>query len=197
MAKRQPKNSWILVLGAFVLILIVASTVALDQITLPVYGFIRAAAVLGYLCIFLAVLSSNYMRELTNYFGRPFIRVHHIASLTALAALIVHAVTVAWTWKMPTVFIPSVNTPQALAFWLLAIAALVAMFRKVIGKHWKVIHWVNYLVFLMGTLHAQTMGANFQHLGVRILSILMALVVVFLFVWKRTAKRRRQLARRD
>jgi len=192
MAKRQPKNTWVLVLGALALILLVAGTVALDQISAPAYGFIRAAALVGYLCIFLAVVSSNYMRELTRYFGRPFVRVHHIASLTALAALVIHAVIVAWTSKTPAVFIPSANTPQALAFWLLAVASLAAVFRKIIGKRWKFVHWVNYLVFLMGTLHAQTLGANFQHLGIRIVSVLMALVVVFLFVWKRTAKQRRR-----
>ena len=192
MAKRKPKNSWILGLGALVLILLVVGTVTLDQIALPVNGLVRAAAVVGYLCIFLAVVSSNYMRELTKYFGRPFIRVHHMASLTALAALVIHAVTVAWTWKMPAIFIPSMEMPQALAFWLLAVAALSAVFRKTIGRKWKYVHWVNYLVFLLGTLHAQTLGANFQHLGIRIVSVLMALIVVFLFVWKRTAKRRRQ-----
>ena len=195
MAKRKPKNSWILALVGIVLILLVAGTVTLDQIAPPVNGLVRAAAVVGYICIFLAVMSSNYMRELTRYFGRPFVRVHHMASLTALAALVIHAVTVAWTWKMPAVFIPSAYTPQALPFWLLAVGSLAAVFRKTIGRKWKYVHWVNYLVFLMGTLHAQTLGANFQHMGVRIVSALMALVVVFLFIWKRTAKRRRQQAK--
>lgn len=189
MAKRKPKNTWVLVLGALVLILLVAGTVALDQIKVPVSGLIRAAALTGYICIFLAVVSSNYMRELTQYFGRSFVRVHHIASLTALAALVIHPVTVAVTLKMPSVFIPSANTPQALAFWLLAVASLAAVFRKAIGKRWKYVHWVNYLVFLMGTLHAQTLGANFHHVGIRIVSVLMALVVVVLFVWKRKPKR--------
>ena len=192
MTKRKPKNTWVLVLGALVLILLVVGTVTLDQIALPVYGLVRMAAVTGYLCIFLAVVSSNYMRELTKYFGRPFIRVHHIVSLTALAVLTIHAVTVAWIWKMPAIFIPSVDMPQALAFWLLAVAALAAVFRKAIGKRWKIVHWINYLVFLLGTLHAQTLGANFQHLAIRIVSVIMALIVVFLFVWKRTAKRRRR-----
>ena len=195
MVKRKPKNTWVIGLGALVLILMVIGTVFLDPVTVPVYGYIRAAAVTGYLCIFLAVVSSNYMRELTKYFGRAFVQVHHMASLTALAALVVHAVAVAWTWKAPAVFIPSVNTPQAFAFWLLAIAALVAVFRKAIGKNWKYVHWLNYAVFLMGTLHAQSLGTNFQHPGIRIISILMALVVIFLFIWKRMEKRRRQAAR--
>jgi DMSO/TMAO reductase YedYZ heme-binding membrane subunit len=192
MAKRKPKNTWVLIVGAVVVVLLVVGTITLDPIAFPVNGLVRAAAVTGYICIFLAVVSSNYMRELTKFFGRPFIRVHHIASLTALSALVIHAVTVAWSWKMPAIFIPSMDMPQALAFWLLAMAALSAFFRKTIGKRWKYVHWINYLVFLLGTIHAQALGANFQHLGIRIISIVMALIVVFLFVWKRTAKRRRR-----
>jgi hypothetical protein len=195
MAKRKPKNTWVLLVGALCLALIVLGTVLLDEIAVPIHGFIRAAALVGYLCIFLAVVSSNFMRELTKYFGRPFVRVHHVASLTALAALFLHATMVAWTWKMPAVFIPSISFPQALAFWLLAVAALVAVFRKAIGRKWKYVHWINYFVFLLGTFHAQILGTNFKHLGIRIVSITMAIVVIFLFVWKRTAKRRRQASR--
>jgi sulfoxide reductase heme-binding subunit YedZ len=195
MVKRKSKNSWVLVLGALGLVLVVLGTVTLDEITAPVYALIRAAALTGYLCVFLAVVSSNYMRELTRYFGRPFVSIHHIASLTALTVLATHALTVAWTWKMPTVFIPSAKTPQAFAFWLLAIAALAAIFRKAIGKRWRYVHWINYVVFLMATLHAQTLGANFRHLGIRIISACMAFIVVFLFIWKRTEKRRRKAAK--
>ena len=129
------------------------------------------------------------MRELTQYFGRPFIKVHHIASITALAALTIHAVTVIWTLNMPSLLIPTLSAPQALALYLVVLAALAAFFRKAIGKRWKYVHWVNYLVFLMGTLHAQTLGASFRHLVIRIVSILMALIVIFLFVRKRMPKR--------
>jgi sulfoxide reductase heme-binding subunit YedZ len=191
MAKRKPKNTWVIILGGLVLIFLVVGTVSLDQTPVPVYSLIRAAALTGYLCIFLAVISSNYMRELTQYFGRPFVSVHHIVSLTAPAALVIHPVTVVWTLKRPTLFIPSAAAPQAFAFWLLVVAVSAAIFRKTIGKRWKYVHWVNYLVFILGTIHAQTLGANFQHLGIRIISAVMALVVVFLFVWKRTAQRRR------
>lgn len=192
MAKRKPKNNWVLLVGALCLALLVLGTVMLDEIAIPIHGFIRAAALTGYLCVFLAVVSSNFMRELTQYFGRPFVSVHHVASLTALAALCLHAVMIAWTWRMPAVFIPSLSFPQAFAFWLLAVAALAAVFRKAIGKKWKYVHWINYLVFLLGTIHAQILGTNFRHLGIRIVSIIMALIVIFLFVWKRMAKRRRQ-----
>ena len=190
MPAREPKNTWALVLSGALAALLVAGTVALDDVYAPVAGVIRAAAVLGYLGVFLAILSSNYVRELTRFFGRRFVKVHHVVSVTALAALAIHAASVAWSWRSPGVFLPSRDTPQALALWFFAIASLTALLRAAIGKNWRVVHWLNYLAFLMGTLHAQSLGTNFQHLGVRIVSVLMALAVVGLFIWKRVRTRR-------
>ena len=189
MPAREPKNTWALVLSGALAALLVAGTVALDEIYAPISGVIRAAAVLGYLGVFLAILSSNYVRELTRFFGRRFVKVHHVASVTALVALAVHATSVAWSWRSPGVFLPSRDTPQALALWFVAIASLVAVLRVAIGRNWRVVHWLNYVAFLIGTWHAQNLGTNFQHLGVRIVSGLMALAVVGLFIWKRVRTR--------
>ncbi|MGC9521672.1 MAG: hypothetical protein ACP5HG_07295, partial [Anaerolineae bacterium] len=70
----QPKNTWALVVSAVVAVVLVAGVVALDSLYASIDGVIRFGAVLGYLGVFLAALSSNYMRELTRFFGRPFPR---------------------------------------------------------------------------------------------------------------------------
>jgi len=190
MPARKPKNTWALVLSGALAALLVAGTVALDEIYAPIAGVIRAAAVLGYLGVFVATLSSNYVRELTRFFGRRFVQVHHFVSVTALAALAIHAASVAWNWRSPGVLLPSRDTPQALALWFLAISSLAAVLRAAIGRNWRVVHWLNYAAFLIGTWHAQNLGTNFQHLGVRIVSGLMAVAVVGLFIWKRVRTRR-------
>ncbi len=68
------------------------------------------------------------------------------------------------------------------------------MLRTAIGKSWKTIHWLNYVAFLLGTAHAWLIGANFQHMGVRIVSGVMAVTLVVVFVLKRLedAQRRRK-----
>ncbi len=153
--------------------------------------------------IFVATLSSNYTRELTRFFGRAFIRVHHVASITALVALLAHASTVAWRAGSVSVFVPLLSSAQAFlsqggrpALWLVVIAAAVALLRKKIGKRWKTIHRFNYPAFLLGTIHAQMLGRNFQHLTIRIVSAAMAVGVVVVFVLKRRAKARRKQQRR-
>lgn len=194
---RKPKNTWVLVLCGAVALLLTVGIVALDGLSQPLDAAIRIGALVGYLGVFLAALSSNYMRELTRYFGRSFITVHHIVSVTALVALSVHAVGVAWRSGSASAFLPSFASFQLFfalggrpAFWLLAVTSLTALFRTAIGKNWKVIHWLNYVVFALGTIHAQMIGTSFLHLGLRIVAWVMLAVLLFVFVWKRTRKQR-------
>ncbi|MBN2390830.1 MAG: ferric reductase-like transmembrane domain-containing protein [Anaerolineae bacterium] len=194
---KKSKNTWVLILCGVVDLLLTGGIVALDSLSAPLDGVIRAGALMGYLGVFLAALSSNYMRELTRFFGRSFIKVHHIVSVTALVALIVHAVGVAWRSGSASAFLPSFASWRLFfalggrpAFWLLAVTSLTALFRTTIGKNWKVIHWLNYIAFALGTIHAQMIGTSFVHLGLRIVAWVMLAVLIGVFVWKRTRKRR-------
>lgn len=202
MPRIQPKNTWVLVLSAAVAVVLVAGVVVLDSLSTPIDGVIRFGAVLGYLSVFLASLSSNYMRELTRFFGRPFPKVHHAASITAMSALGVHAIAVAWRAGTPATFVPDVSSVRAFfelggrpAFWIIAVTAVTAFLRTTFKKSWKTIHWLNYVAFLLGTAHALLIGPNFQHLGVRIVAIVMAVTLVVVFVLKRLEERRRRLRR--
>jgi len=196
-ASKKSKNTWVLILCGVFALLLTVGIVMLDSLSTPLDGVIRAGALLGYLGVFLAALSSNCMRELTRYFGRSFITVHHIVSVTALAALTVHAVSVAWQMGSVSAFLPNFSSVRLFfalggrpAFWLLAITSLTALFRTAIGKNWKVIHWLNYLVFTLGTIHAQMIGTSFSHIGLRVVAWVMLAVLLGVFVWKRTRKQR-------
>jgi DMSO/TMAO reductase YedYZ heme-binding membrane subunit len=202
MAKGREQNTWVLLVSAVGALALVAGVVALDRIATPLDGLIRVGALLGYLTVFLAALSSNFMRELTRFFGRPFPKVHHYVSVTALISLAIHTTSVAWRTGTVSVFIPEVSSLRLFftlggrpAFWLIAVAALTALLRASIGKNWKIIHWLNYVAFFLGTVHALLIGPNFQHLGVRIVSIAMAVALAVVFVLKRTARQRRKRRR--
>jgi methionine sulfoxide reductase heme-binding subunit len=199
MASRRAKNTWVLVLSLVLALGLVAVVVSLDRVAAPIDGIIRVGALLGYLMVFLAALSSNYMRELTRYFGRAFVKVHHVASVTALIALATHATSVAWRSGTPATFLPVFSSTRLFfalggrpAFWLIAITSLTAVLRASIGKNWKTIHWLNYVAFLLGTVHAWLIGPNFQHLGVRVVSGAMAVTLAVVFVVKRREASRRR-----
>ena len=202
MAGPKPKNTWQLVAAGVVVVTLVLVVLALSARGMS-GGLIRFGALLGYLGVFLASLSSNYMRELTRYFGRPFPKVHHMISVTALLALILHAVGVAWQSGSLTAFLPvftSVNAFFALggrpAFWLLAITAVTAFFRSRIGKSWKMIHWLNYLAFFLATAHAVMIGSSFNHLALQIVAVVMAVGLVAVFVLRRLAEQKRARKRK-
>ncbi|MGC9523848.1 MAG: hypothetical protein ACP5HG_18510 [Anaerolineae bacterium] len=62
-------------------------------------------------------------------------------------------------------------------------------------KSWRTIHWLNYVVFLLGTVHALLIGPNFQHPIVQVIATIMALTLVVVFVLKRLEERRRRRRR--
>ncbi|MGC9469099.1 MAG: ferric reductase-like transmembrane domain-containing protein [Anaerolineae bacterium] len=204
MPRPKPKNTWVLVASVVVAIALVLGVVLLDEIAAPINGIIRVGALLGYLTVFFAALSSNYMRELTRYFGRPFPKVHHVVSVTALVALTIHATSVAWNSGSLLAFVPDFSSVRGFfalggrpAFWLIAITSLTALLRASIGNSWKKIHWLNYVAFFLGTIHGQLIGTNFQqHLIVRVVSGAMAAVLIGVFVHKRLQDRRRRQRRR-
>lgn len=196
---REPKNTWVLVAAIVFALLLSLGVVALDVIGTPVSGVLRVAALIGYQGVFLASLSSLYLIELTKYFGRRFVKVHHVVSVTALITLFLHGGLVAWQFRGLGVFLPTFSSLQgffqfggAPALWLISVASLAALFRTTLRKQWRQIHWLNYLAFLLGTLHAQLLGANFQHLVVRIFSGAMAAALVAIFVIKRVRRWRRR-----
>jgi predicted ferric reductase len=202
MPGRKPKNTWVLVVSGVAALALVAGVVSIDSLGLPINAVVRGAALLGYLMVFLSAISSNYMRELTRFFGRPFPKVHHVVTVTALVALATHAISVAWRSQTVAVFIPQFGSFYAffslggrMAFWLIAVTSLTALFRASIGKNWKVVHWLNYVALILGTIHAQFIGPNVQHWAVRVILAIMATVAVAVFVLKRLEERRRRMRR--
>ncbi len=202
MPGRKSKNAWVFLVSGVVALGLVAVVVSLDRLAAPIDGIVRVAALMGYLGVFLSVLSSNYMRELTRFFGRPFPKVHHVVTVTALVALATHAISVAWRSGTPAVFLPQFSSFYAffslggrMAFWLIAVTSLTALFRASIGKNWKVIHWLNYVAFVLGTIHSQFLGLSLQRWGLRVVFDLMAVTVVGVWVLKRIGERRRLMRR--
>jgi sulfoxide reductase heme-binding subunit YedZ len=192
MSSRRAKNTHYLILGAIVVVALVAAIVATRPPPTPIYWLIRGAALLGYLTVFLSVVSSAYMVPLVRFFGRPFVKVHHVASIAGLVAMIVHPLALAWNSGTLSVFVPDFSsltrflTLAGRVVWPLAgIAALAAWLRKPIGKNWRAIHYLNYLAFWLATAHAILIGTNFQSLPMRVVAVVLALVTIAFLVKKR------------
>ena len=200
---REPKYTWVFVVVGFVLAGVMLGIILLVGTESPVWTVVRFGALLGYVAVFLACLSSAFLRQLVQTFGRSFVQVHHIVSVSGLVLLLVHALGVAWDARSLIVFIPPFSSLTRFlefggrpAIWMIGVASLVALLRATLRKSWRPIHWLNYVAFLLGTVHGVLIGTDFELLPVRVLSIAMAVVVVGVFVWKRMEAARRRAKRR-
>jgi hypothetical protein len=197
MPSRKRKNTHYLVLWGLLVLALAAAIIALRPPPAPIDWLIRGAALVGYMTIFTSILSSAYLVPLVRFFGRPFIKVHHVASITGLVAMLVHPIALAFKSGSLSVFVPRFDslriflTLAGRVVWpLVAIAALAAWLRKPLGKNWRLVHYLNYLAFWLVTAHAILIGTNFQTWVMRGLAIVLALITVTVLVQKRIPKRR-------
>jgi len=160
---------------------------------------VRDLALLGYIAVFLAIVSSYYKKEVMSIFGRSFMNAHHMLSVTGAVLLTLHPIGVAWDELNLTVFVPVFFPVYDLfryggriAWYIFAMGALAAVWRKKVGRRWRTIHDFNYVAFVLGTVHANLLGANFGDWPVRIVSMAMLLVVAVLFIRQRIAARKKQ-----
>ncbi|MEN6478499.1 MAG: hypothetical protein ABFD20_02535 [Anaerolineales bacterium] len=196
MTTRSHASLWWLALP-FCLVLVLTLALTLPRgVAFDVYSLARIAALLGYQLVFLSVLSSALVRPLVKTFGRPFIGLHHILAISGLVCLAAHAalVNIAWGESLPeggslADFLHLAGEP---ALGLFVLAALGAVFRKRLKGAWPVVHALTYVAFLLGTIHATTapFTTDLQSTGVRVVAWLMALVVVGVFVARRTLLKR-------
>ena len=195
MAKRTPKR-WPLIIAGLVALILIGGYVALQAYITPLQWVIRTCALLGYLCVLLAAVSSAYMRQLVRVFGQPFVQTHHMLSITGLVLMVIHPLAVAWSFGGLRAFVPAVDSwisflrwGGRVAWYLFGIAALAAFLRKSLRKQWRPIHMLNYLAFLLVTAHAILLGTEFQSLAMKTVAVVLALALAGVFVQKQLQRR--------
>jgi sulfoxide reductase heme-binding subunit YedZ len=196
---KQARPAWYVVWTAFGILVVVSALVVWRTEGSLLRWIVRDLALLGYIAVFLAIVSSYYKREVIKIFGRSFVDAHHILSVTGAVLLTLHPIGVAWDLLSASVFAPVFYPLEDLfrnggriAWYIFAVGALTAVWRKKVGRRWRTIHDFNYLAFVFGTIHANLLGANFKDWPVRIVSMAMLLMVAILFVRQRIEARRKQ-----
>lgn len=199
--RKRGRGSFYLITAAAMSILVVAGVIALQPAATPLDWTIRAAAILGLLAVFLTSISSVFMRELYQFLGRPFIRVHHLVAVAGLILVTLHPVGVAIRSSSLRVFLPDFSSVEVFltlggrpAWYLIGVASLAALLRARFKRGWRVIHYLNYVAFFLASVHATMIGTDFGSVAMRAVTAAMALALVAVFVHKRL--QRRHLTRR-
>jgi sulfoxide reductase heme-binding subunit YedZ len=200
---KRARRTWPLILVGLVALILVGTFVALQPYGTPLNRAIRACALLGYVAIFLAIISSAYMKQMVRTFGRPFVQVHHILSVTGWVLVTLHPLGVAWSLGSPRVFLPRFESWRMFLQWggppawyLIGVASLAAVLRKTFRDNWRAGHILNYVAFVLATVHGFLLGTDFQHLVVKGLSLTALLIMIATFIQKRLQQRRLQARRR-
>lgn len=201
--ERKRLSLWYLAPLGILAVLLAAAAEVTDLSGEPIDWAIRGAALLGYQFIFMSIISSAYVIPLVRRFGRPFVQMHHVLSIAGLVLVTVHPVAVALDAGSPDVFLPKFDSLRVFmelggrpAWYLIMLAMLVAVWRSQVGSSWRPVHMLNYVAFLLVTIHGNLIGTNFQNPVVRVVSSAMAVAVVAVFVRQRIRKRRPAKQRR-
>lgn len=152
----------------------------------------RFAGAFAYLTMFLAIVSSEYMVRMRKISGLPFMKAHHYLARIGILLILIHPMTFILEGKSIQIFSPisSTNVFIALAgrpaFYLFLLAAGIAIYRKKY-RNWRKVHYLSYLAFLLISIHALMIGADFTINIMRILTLAMAVIVIATFIDKRSA----------
>jgi|DewCreStandDraft_5_1066085.scaffolds.fasta_scaffold00125_9 predicted ferric reductase len=178
-------------LAAVVAVLFLASATNAE----PVRLVVRFFGLYGYLFLSVATLITPFLKEVTQTFGKPFLKVHHSFSIMGIVFITLHPVFNAIERLSPSVFIPNFSSWDT--FWRLAgrpafilfyIAVFAAVLRAKAPKYWRTFHALMYVVLLFGIVHANLIGTDFENFGIMLIYNALFAAALAAFALKRYRK---------
>ena len=154
--------------------------------------FIRFGALFGFTSMFVATMMTPFAVQLYKIFGKPFVKIHHIYSITGLLLITLHPVVFAISVFDITVFIPDFTSwidfwrlGGRLALILIYLAVIGALLRKKLTKYWRILHILNYAALFLAYVHGVLIGTDFQNIGILIIFSCMIIVSFGILAFKR------------
>lgn len=178
----------IIVLAMIIALLFLPSAIEEDFAHLMVRFF----ALYGYLLLSVATLITPFLREVTQAFGRPFLKIHHIFAVLGVVSITLHPVFNAIDRLSLSVFVPNFDSWDRFwmlagrpAFYLIYIAVFAAFLRAKTPKYWRAFHALMYVVLLFGIVHANLIGDDFANLGIMLIFNALFVASLASFAFKR------------
>lgn len=152
---------------------------------------IRFAALMGFTSMFIATIMTPFMVQLYKIFGKPFIKIHHLYSISGLILITLHPIAFAISKLDITIFVPVFypwydfwSLGGRVALILIYIAVLGSLLRKKI-KNWRIIHMLNYIALFLAYIHGVLIGTDFKTLGILIIFTAMLILSFGVLIFKR------------
>jgi methionine sulfoxide reductase heme-binding subunit len=158
----------------------------------PVRFSIRLFALNGFIALGIATIMTPFIKEITIYLKKPFLRVHHYFAALGLTLITLHPIFLAIQRLNPAVFLPNVGSFEMFminggrqALIIIYIAFFAVILRRKIVSYWRPFHALMYVALFFGIVHANLIGTDFQNIIVLISLNALFVVSILAFVLKR------------
>ena len=124
----------------------------------------------GFIALSVAAMMSPFLKEITLFFKKPFIKIHHYFVAVGLLLVTLHPVGVVIQALNPALLLPNFGSLYLFLFYG-GSEALVAVYvafgavllRKKFTVHWRIFHALMYVALFFGVVHATLSGIDFQN----------------------------------
>ncbi len=193
------RNGWLFLLGALLLYVLIGILALFTTYSDPLNFVIRLCALYGFVSLAIATAMTPFLKEITQAFGRPFLRIHHLFAIFGIIFATLHPVFYAILQMDLTVFFPRFDS--WIIFWELAgrpalyilyVAAVAGLLRLMIPKYWRYFHWLMYVVLTFVIVHGNLIGTDFQNLSILFTLNILYIIAITAFFLKRYQTFQRQ-----
>jgi hypothetical protein len=178
-----------IMLSAVAISVVAYATSPSDPFTL----FIRLLALNGYIAVAVAAIMDPFIKELTLFLKKPFLKIHHYFAAAGLVLITLHPILVATQIMNLAILLPNVQSVYlffvfggSVALIAIYVAFVGVLLRRKIVAYWRYIHMLMYLALLFGVVHANLLGQDLMgNIAIRLIYNALFATVLFAFILKR------------
>src|SRR5665647_563461 len=131
---------------------------------------IRLLALNGYVALSIAAVLTPFIKEVTLFFKKSFIKVHHYFAAAGLLLITLHPISVAILSMNPGILLPNFASLYSFFFYggsIALIAIYIAfgsvLLRRKVVAYWRYFHALMYVALFLGVVHANLWGFDFEN----------------------------------
>jgi predicted ferric reductase len=162
--KKEAAFFTLIVLFAVAISLLAVNTVYRNPFNLSV----RLFGINGFIALSIATIITAFLKEITIYLKKPFLKVHHYLAAAGLVLITLHPIMLAIQFLNPAVFLPNLQTLYLFLFYggrqaliIIYIAVATVLLRRKIAAYWRWFHALMYVALFFGIIHANLSGTDF------------------------------------
>ena len=178
----------VIILFALAVSLVALTTRNIDPFDLA----IRLFALNGFIALSVAAILTPFIKEVTPFFKKSFIKVHHYFAASGLLLLTLHPISLVIQALNPALFLPNVGSFYLFLFYggSIALIAIYIAFGAVLLRrkavaYWRPFHALMYLALFFAVIHGNLAGYDFQNVYLMAIYDGLFVAVIVAFVLKR------------